>query len=145
VNDLEAAELVYQHVQDNWTACVATYKNERFTPPDGEPWLRVAVIALAPQGASVGSYGDRVKRGRGMIWCQAFAPVVDDAGLPADGTTVQAALALQFAALFEGKDVPAAAGAPCINVETSEPRDVGVDGMWFRYDVRLLFSFQQTF
>ena len=141
---LQATELAFEKVRTSWLTTPYELDGERFTPPGvtDTPWVRVVVRDLPPRSVSHGPPGDRVRRARGQVVAQVFAPPFPD-----DGSGGALAIAQTFRALFDGKDILPSGGGEGLTFEDGLIRRVGIDDDTGEYQVNVTcpFDFNDTF
>lgn len=74
----EAREAIYQAFVDGWGATTAyTFDNEKFTPPDQTPWVRLTVRHQDAGQETLGGTGNRKFYRKGSVFIQVFVPTDD--------------------------------------------------------------------
>lgn len=135
---LEMTEAVMAHAVANWTATALTFDGERFTPPVGEPWIRVSIRDLPTATVTHGARGNRQAQRRATLIAQVFHPLAIS-----DGAGAAIALAQAFRDLYEPADVTASTGVVHI-VGGASLRRIGVDGAWYQANVDVPLTYHET-
>ena len=132
----QAREAIYAAFVAKWDVGPVsgyTFDNEKYDPPEGEPWVRLSVRHSDARQETLGSVGNRRFARRGTAFVQVFVPQ-DTGTQKADDLTRQAM------SIFEGVSL-AGTTVRFLNVI---PRETGVDGSWFGTLVRAEFEYDET-
>jgi hypothetical protein len=136
VNLVDARETIYQRFATLWgTTSAITFDNEAFTPPAGQPWVRVSVrhsgsTLEAIGGSGFGGMNTFQRIGRCVI--QVFVPI--DAGTRQADTLAQAARAI-----FEGTTLSSNA----IRFTNVVLREIGPDDAWYQINLEATFQYDE--
>jgi hypothetical protein len=140
VTPVEANEQILAAIVDAWNDATArlTFDGELFKPDDADasvlPWVRVTIRELEPESITHGSQTNRLAFQRGLLWAQCFAP-----NTSGDGAGAALQLAQDFRDLVHAQSL----GADPIHFDVATPEKKGVDGSWYRADVRIPYRFQE--
>lgn len=140
MSPLEATQALLAHAIANWNAAdaVLTFDGERFTPPDGAPWIRLTIRDLPTATVTHGSRGGRLAERRATLIAQVFYPLA-----VSDGAGPALELAIAFRDLFEPADITASTGVVHI-VGGATVRRIGVDGPWYQVNVDVPLTYHET-
>lgn len=133
---VDAREAIYERWRVQWAATSAyTFDGEKFIPPEGAAWVRVAVRHQTSTLEAIGGAGyggmNRYQRG-GAVFIQIFTP-------SNDGTRDGDTLAQQARAVFEGITLSSNA----IRFNNAVVREVGPDGPWYQHNVEAQFLYDE--
>ena len=108
-----------------------TFDNERYDPPDGACWARVAVRHNSRQQESLGGITHRKFESSGSVFIQCFCPR-DSGAAGAD------ALAEVAQGIFEGKTING------IRFTSSNIQEIGPTEDWYMIVVEASFTYTAT-
>lgn len=129
----DARETIYQTFATDWASTSAyTFANEAFSPPVGQPWVRLTVQLQTGNQETLGDVGHRRFRREGLITMQVFVPL--DTGLRAQDALVQ-----QARNIFEGRTLTGPVW--CIDADTYE---IGPSDGWHQFNIDVAFAFEET-
>lgn len=128
----EARDAVYERFLARWGALSAfTFENEKFTPPVGLPWVRIAVRNAESVQRSLGPVGGRRFKRNAFLFGQVF--------IPGDtGTKDSDALVAALQDIFEGVSFGG------LDFRAVSSREVGVDDGWHQTLVEGPFDYEET-
>lgn len=128
----EARDAVYERFIARWAGRSAfTFENESFKPPDGAPWVRIAVRNIGSAQDSLGPVGKRRFQRKALLFGQVFVP--GDTGTKDSDSLVAALQDIFEGTSFEGLDFRAVSS-----------REVGVDDGWHQTLVEGPFDYEET-
>jgi len=118
--------------KDFWAGQPPTqFPNQKFTPPDNLPWMRLVIQDAGVNWASMGDPGNNVARNVGQVTVQIFTPSGDGEGLALE-------IANQALAVFRSWSDTATG----LRFEVPPyARQVGVEGKWYQINVVAPFKF----
>lgn len=128
----EANEAIAQRFLDTWapTGYQSTLDNEKFDPPDNEPWARLAIRHLGSTQDTLGKQGNRKFERTGIAFVQVYVKADE-------GTKQSKELTQVVMDGFEGESITGT------NVTFLDviPRETGVDRGWFQTVVEANFRY----
>lgn len=127
----EARNAIQSYLDGNWVSTppsTIAYDNLAFTPPNGAPWIRLAIQNNIGFQAGLGGSVRRFRR-QGIALILVFVP-------EGSGPTQATQLAEEAVLLFEGVLLPGGLRFDLVNL-----REVGVEAGWFQINVSAGFSF----
>lgn len=133
---VDARETVYQRWIDQWGVTTpTTFDSEKFVPPEGLAWVRVAMRHSGSRLEAIGGTGaggmNKFQR-RGAVFIQIFTPI--NKGTREGDTLAQAARAV-----FEGITL----SSNSIRFTNAVVREVGPDGPWYQHNVEAQFNYDE--
>lgn len=138
---LEATNAILAHARDNWNAAnaVLTFDGERFDPPAGEAWIRIAIRDLPTSIVTHGGRANRLAERRATMIAQVFWPLAIS-----DGQGRALELAIAFRDIFEPAAIVSSAGV--INIAGGATvRRIGVDAStWYQVNVEVPLTYHET-
>lgn len=94
MNFVEASDKLYQEFMGGWNETTPVeYKNEKFTPKLGEPWVRFSVMESRARRAEVGRTR---KRHYGSVMIEVFRPAFKKDAFQELVTDAESLLQLKF-------------------------------------------------
>lgn len=108
-----------------------TFENEKFEPPEGQPWVRLTVRNIQAVQRTLGRPGNRRFQRDAMMLAQVFVP--GDTGTKESDSLTEALRGIFEGVSFDGLDFRA--------VST---REVGVDNGWHSTLVEGPFDYEET-
>lgn len=130
----QAREAIYSKFVTAWDdETPVTFDNERYDPPDDNPWVRVTVRHTGSTQETLGPAGSRKFMRTGVCFVQIFTR--------GDKGTAEADALARIAALaFEGERIVGTT-VRFLDVVT---REAGPDGKWYGVVVEANFEYDET-
>lgn len=126
-----AVAAIRARIVANWTATPIEWENENFTPPDGAPWVSIAIIQVACDIAGIRRPGDHRLRMHGYIRAEFLTPV----GIGVSSSADLVSTFCNFFRLQTFDEIRAYTPDQAVSPGPTE------DGMWWVTETRIPFYF----
>lgn len=126
-----ARQSIYQRFITEWAnTSPFTFDNEKFDPPDTNPWVRLTVRHTGSVQETLGRIGNRKFNRSGSILIQVF--IATNLGTETSDDLVTPARNIFEGASFNG-----------VYANNSVVREVGIDGRWFQTIIETFFFYDE--